>query len=65
MHILYCFCCGTNVYCLPIKYGNLVSFYCSAKFRVCQSFFPLVSYMNVHILCCGAKRIVYQLVIEY
>ena len=22
MHILYCFCCDTNVYCLPIKYEN-------------------------------------------
>ena len=53
MHILYCFCCGTNIYCLPIKYRNLISFYCSTKFRVCQSF------MIVHIpivLCCGAKR---------
>ena len=22
--ILYCFCCGMNVYCLPMTYGNLI-----------------------------------------
>ena len=65
MHTPYCFCFGTNVYCLPTKYENLICY------KVCilllnqvwyMSVFPLVSYMNMHIpifCCCGAKRVLF------
>ena len=66
MHIQYYFCCGTNVYCLPIRYGNLICYkvYILLLYQVsCVSVFPLVSYMSMHIpievFCCGAKRVIF------
>ena len=55
--------CGTNVYCIPIKYGNLTCYkvYILLLYQVsCMSVFPLVSYINMHIpICCGAKRVLF------
>ena len=48
MHILYCFCCGTNVYCLPIKYGNLICYKVLLYQVSCVSVFRLVSYTYIH-----------------
>ena len=65
LHIPYCFCCGTNVYCLPTEYGNLICYkVCILLLNQvsCVPVFPLVSYMNMHIpivLCCGAKRVLF------
>ena len=65
MHTPYCFCFGTNVYCLPTKYENLICYkICILLLNqvLCMSVFPLVSYMNMHIpivLCCGAKRVLF------
>ena len=62
-HTPNCFCFGTNVYCLPTKYENLICYkVCILLLNqvLCMSFFPLVSYMNmlIHIvLCCGTKRV--------
>ena len=64
MHIPYYFCCGTNVYCLSTKYGNLICYKVCILllYQVsCIYVFPLVSYMNMHIsivFCChsGAKK---------
>ena len=59
MHTHYCLCFGTNVYCLPTKFGNLICYKLCIQLLnqvLCMS---LVSYMNMHIpiaLCCGAKR---------
>ena len=62
MHILYCFCCGTNVYCLPIKYGSLICYILLLYQVSCMSVFPLVSYIDVYnpiVLCCGVKRVLF------
>ena len=62
MHIPYCFCFGTNVYCLT-KYENLICYkVCILLLNQvsCMSIFPLVSCMNMHIpivLCCGVKSL--------
>ena len=64
MHILYCFCCGTNVYCLPISLIFVTRFALPSFVHV----FPLVSYMNVPIpivLCCGAKWVLFTNTSQY
>ena len=55
-----CFCFGTNVYCLPTKYGNLICYkvYILLLYQVsCVSVFPLVNMRIPIVLCCGAKRV--------
>ena len=65
MHTPYCFCFGTNVYCLPTMYENLMCYkVCILLLNqgLCMSVFPLGSYMNMLIpivLCCGAKRVLF------
>ena len=65
MHTPYCFCFGTNVYCLPTKYENVICYkVCIVLLNQvsCMSVFLLASYMNMHIpivLCYGVKRVLF------
>ena len=59
---MYCFCCGTNVYCSPITYGSLICYKVYILLLYQVSCVPLVSYINMHIpivFCCGAKRVLF------
>ena len=68
MHTPYCFCFGTNVYCLPTKYENLIC-YIQGLHSIAQPSFVHVSlsiselhehaYSHCSLLWCE-KGIVYQ-----
>ena len=65
MHTPYCFCFGTNVYCLPTKYEN-INKVCSTKFvQVSLSVSELHehAYSHCSLLWCE-KGIGYQQVIR-
>ena len=64
LYTLYCYCCGTNVYCLPMEYGNLHSITLPSFLHVSLSISELHqrTYYQPSLLWCQ-KGIVYQHVI--